>query len=250
MLKGKLQSKGIRRFRMGRRFFVLRTDLLNERCKIIDRLYENATPVEVLRNLSTLTERRLEKLTGEQARILADQVDTDPKIFTEEPFRIGEQPFWKVQEAMRILKEASATVYALPRLYALFYDKVLGDEAHTADRVKLIERVRFRKIVSPAGNILAGLYQFLSRFEQLQDGSELTEDEIHAGIESLAKFGDFAVIYSLAKGDPLKFDEIAKTPAETIYFTLLYERVLSVYRQNLQDIKDRRENVHNNSGQG
>lgn len=56
-----------------------------------------------------------------------------------------------------------------------------------------------------------------------------------AGIEKLDKYGEFSIIYDLAKGDPTKYKEVSKLKAVVCYTTLAYQKELGEYEKRLQE---------------
>ena len=63
---------------------------------------------------------------------------------------------------------------------------------------------------------------------------EPNDNEIAAGIEKIQRFGFFATLHALAKGDPLKYNALLQTAANEIYTTLLLEKTERDYSENLQ----------------
>tara|TARA_R110000823_G_scaffold107593_1_gene226500 strand:- start:181 stop:417 length:237 start_codon:yes stop_codon:yes gene_type:complete len=60
------------------------------------------------------------------------------------------------------------------------------------------------------------------------------DNELAAGIEKIQRFGWFATLHALAKGDVLKYNPILETKASEIYTTLLLEKTEREYSENLQ----------------
>ena len=67
---------------------------------------------------------------------------------------------------------------------------------------------------------------------------EPDDNEIAAGIAKIQRFGFFATLHALAKGDPLKYNRILRQPAIDIYTTLLLEKTEREYSKELQRIEN------------
>ncbi len=65
-------------------------------------------------------------------------------------------------------------------------------------------------------------------------------DSTEAGIEDFNKYGNFIQIDALAKGDPLKYDEIEKQPYMRMFTKLMLDSERAEYNRKLQRIKNRK----------
>ena len=69
------------------------------------------------------------------------------------------------------------------------------------------------------------------KYDDLQ--SEPDADESAAGVEQLSIFGFYATLHSLAQGNILRMDDVAKKSVDEVYTFLLYEKHLSAYKKRL-----------------
>jgi len=158
---------------------------------------------------------------------------------------VGRLEWWKLEQAIEVIQKARRPLYALPRLYWLYHYETSPENASSEDLPKSISKKRFGEIMRQGATVLASILEFLSNFEALNEGSGPSGEEIEAGIEGLQSFGTLSTLYSLSKGDVLKFEEVQNQPAETIYFVLLYEKSLNGYRERLHEIHKRNLNTKN-----
>jgi hypothetical protein len=83
---------------------------------------------------------------------------------------------------------------------------------------------------------------FVERYKVLNE-SEVSEDEVSAGVHKLNAFGPFATMDTLTNGDLEKHDRYWKLPAELIYKKLAYDKVVRRFQTDLQKIKTLKENA-------
>jgi hypothetical protein len=102
---------------------------------------------------------------------------------------------------------------------------------------------RFEIVYGQTYQILSSLSVFLERFKDLRNSEPYNDDQLEAGIEGLESFGVAGVRYSLAKGNPKDYKAIEESKAEDIYMTLLYEKGVSIYKERLEKIYKRKNNV-------
>lgn len=92
--------------------------------------------------------------------------------------------------------------------------------------------------------ILDSMSVFLERYKDLNNDKGYSEDEIDAGVEELETFGVGAIRHGLANGDITKFEAIENMDAETVYFTLLYNKAVANYNERYKEVLDRQKNVN------
>lgn len=85
---------------------------------------------------------------------------------------------------------------------------------------------------------------FLERYKELTEDNEPDADQLEAGIKGLESFGVGAIRYSLAQGDVTKYEQVEQMSAESIYFTLLYEKAKNEYTERLKEIYDRQNGIN------
>ena len=197
------------------------------------RLYKDSTPRGVLRALCNAPRKMIEDLTDDQAESLSNYVtwmDGDFEyLATPSEVDIGQQPWYKLEQAREIVNGSSRIVFSVFKLFELYTGNAIPEVWDASE------------FFGQGWNILEGIVNFLKKFEELQNGEKPTEDEIEAGIETLQSFGTFATLYNLAKGDPRRYSELQELPAYDIYMTMLYEHAQEGYRKNLQDINKRQD---------
>lgn len=93
--------------------------------------------------------------------------------------------------------------------------------------------------------ILDSLSLFLDRYKELSENDDYHPDDLEAGIKGLESFGAGAIRYSLAKGDVTKYEQIDNMSAESVYFTLLYEKAKGEYLKRKEMIIKRQQNAIN-----
>lgn len=81
------------------------------------------------------------------------------------------------------------------------------------------------------------LKEFQLKYSRLQDYKPKQKD-IAAGVEKLNQYGFFTTLHALAKGDPLKYDDMLLQPADNVYQTLVLDFELSEIRKKYQENED------------
>lgn len=99
------------------------------------------------------------------------------------------------------------------------------------------------KIYSQSNQILHSYSLFLERFKELNEDNPYDDDQLEAGVKAFETFGAFGILYSLAGGDPTKYKEINEMDAESIYFTLLFEKAKNDYNDKLKKIYERQNGI-------
>lgn len=78
------------------------------------------------------------------------------------------------------------------------------------------------------------LKEFHTKYSRLQDYKPKPKD-IAAGVDKLNQYGFFTTLHALAKGDPLKYDDMLLQPADNVYQTLVVDFELSEIRRKYQE---------------
>lgn len=204
----------------------------------IDGLFRSGDDRDVLRVLSNLDEETIGILSADQVEALVRVVPWDLQKH-EDPINVGRLEWWKMEQAIEVIQKAPRPLYAIPRLYWLYMSEDPPNNASEDQLPAVLSKKRFGQIMRQGATVLSSILDFLATFEALNKGVKPSDEEIEAGIEGLQAFGTLATLYSLSKGDVLKFEEVQNQPAETIYFVLLYEKSLNEYREKLNEIEKR-----------
>ena len=102
----------------------------------------------------------------------------------------------------------------------------------------------FNLLYGQTSQIIHSLSVFLERYAELTEDNEPDADQLEAGIKGLESFGVGAIRYSLAQGDVTKYEQVEQMSAESIYFTLLYEKAKNEYTERLKEIYDRQNGIN------
>lgn len=226
------------KFKANGKRFRLSLSWVRIRVSYIDALFRSGDDRAVLRVLSNLDEETIGVLSSDQVEALLRVVSWDLQK-SEDQVNVGRLEWWKMEQAIEVIQRAPRPLYAIPRLYWLYMTKKPPNNASEDPLPAALSKKRFRQIMRQGATVLSSILDFLATFEALNKGVKPSDEEIEAGIEGLQEFGTLATLYSLSKGDVLKFEEVQNQPAETIYFVLLYEKSLNEYREKLHEIEKR-----------
>lgn len=96
--------------------------------------------------------------------------------------------------------------------------------------------------------IIYSISLFLERYKELYEDNEPDADQLEAGVKGLESFGVGAIRYGLAQGDVTRYEKIEQMSAESIYFTLLYEKAKNEYTERLKEIYERQNGINSRKG--
>lgn len=65
-------------------------------------------------------------------------------------------------------------------------------------------------------------------------------EQLEAGIHRLEFAGHMATVDALAKGDPLKYDDVLKLSISTALFKLTYDKTVQEYQDRLYEVMRKR----------
>ena len=180
-------------------------------------------PADVIGKLST---EAVMQLYG----ILEFIYESPSEVMIQEEVAVGSEAWLKIELAKQCLATRNEP-YILAEISRIYF----GDEALDWEMPKLYGQT---------AQIIYSIGVFLERYKELYEDDEPDPDQLEAGIKGLESFGVGAIRYSLAKGDVTKYDEIEQMSAESIYFTLLYEKAKNEYTDRLKEIYERQNGIN------
>lgn len=156
------------------------------------------------------------------------EMPNDAKI--KEVIKVSSEAWLKIELAKQAL-ETKNEPYIVAEVSRIYF----GDEALDWD-------VSF--LYGQTAQIIDSIGVFLERYRELYEDNEPDPDQLEAGIKGLESFGVGAIRYSLAQGDVTKYEQIEQMSAESIYFTLLYEKAKNEYTDRLKEIYERQNGIN------
>ena len=191
-------------------------------------------PKSILRALTDIPEDVIGKLSTEAVMslygILEFIYEMPDNAMIKEEVVVSSEAWLKIELAKQALATSNEPfiVAEVSRVY-------FGDEALDWDTSFLYGQT---------SQIVYSLSVFLERYRELYEDNEPDPDQLEAGIEGLESFGVGAIRYSLAQGDVTKYERIEQMSAESIYFTLLYEKAKNEYTDRLKEIYERQNGIN------
>ena len=156
------------------------------------------------------------------------EMPNDAKI--KEVIKVSSEAWLKIELAKQAL-ETKNEPYIVAEVSRIYF----GEEALDWD-------VSF--LYGQTAQIIDSIGVFLERYRELYEDNEPDPDQLEAGIKGLESFGVGAIRYSLAQGDVTKYEKIEQMSAESIYFTLLYEKAKNEYTDRLKEIYERQNGIN------
>lgn len=144
--------------------------------------------------------------------------------------KVSAEAWLKIELAKQAL-ETKNEPYIIAEVSRIYF----GDKALDWD-------IRF--LYGQTAQIIYSIGVFLERYRELYEDNEPDDDQLEAGIKGLESFGVGAIRYSLAQGDVTKYEQIEQMSAESIYFTLLYEKAKNEYTDRLKEIYERQNGIN------
>lgn len=186
-------------------------------------------PRELIKHFSDLTAEEVKRLSANQVNTLVDLLDfiyEEPTLLPiEKEIDVAREAWSKIEQAKARLKDFKIYKHSFEIAEIYFGEEIWSWE--------------MGKIYSQTAQIVNSINLFLNRYKDLYQDKGYTEEELEAGVEALESFGVGAIRHGLASGDITKFEQIEKTDAETVYFTLLYNKAVAMYQEELSKIKQR-----------
>lgn len=139
------------------------------------------------------------------------------------PINVGEKSVGKFEQAKMLLKSSPQPFWCIPDLVSIYRFRDVQDDEPVF------------KFLGAGLNLLTSFYAHLQKFKGLN--TEYTDEQIEAGVQDFESFGSFPLIDNLSKGDPLRYEEIMKLPADVVYMKLLLNVVQSDFNENLMEIR-------------
>ena len=156
------------------------------------------------------------------------EMPNDAKI--KEMIKVSSEAWLKIELAKQAL-ETKNEPYIVAEVSRIYF----GEEALDWD-------VSF--LYGQTAQIIDSIGVFLERYRELYEDNEPDPDQLEAGIKGLESFGVGAIRYILAQGDVTKYEKIEQMSAESIYFTLLYEKAKNEYTDRLKEIYERQNGIN------
>lgn len=189
-------------------------------------------PKTLIENLTEIPSNLVDLMTADQVIQVSDLlsfVESQPVMAQiKEEINVGSESWRKLELTKQVLSKPEPYIAVeVSRLY--FGDQVFEWSAEL--------------LYGQTAQILQSLSVFLERFKELNEQDEYDPDDLEAGIKGLESFGVGAIRYSLAKGDVTKYDAIEQMDAESIYFTLLYEKAKGEFLRRKEIIIKRQNGI-------
>lgn len=124
-----------------------------------------------------------------------------------------------------------------PNVYATYYLEGEYSEV-AADAYALeVDKLPITEVYTAFRFIDEEMNRFLTRYKTLFD-SEYEDTQVAAGISDLEKYGFFLTLHQKCNGDPTRYEQMLKVPADTFYMTLSVEKDLNKYQAEYQRLKN------------
>jgi len=191
-------------------------------------------PRSIIKALTDIPHEIVDRLTSKAVMslygILEFIYEVPDKTYLKEEVNVASEAWLKLELSKQVLagKNEPYIIAEISRIY-------FGDEA-------LDWGVSF--LYGQTSQIIYSIGVFLERYKELYEDNDPDPDQLEAGIKGLESFGVGAIRYSLAQGDVTKYEEIEQMSAESIYFTLLYEKAKNEYTDRLKEIYERQNGIN------
>jgi hypothetical protein len=191
-------------------------------------------PKEVIKALTDVPDHILNRLHSEAVLSLYDLLSFvydpphNPKL--KEEINVGSEAWLKLELARQAM-QINVEPYIIVEVSRIYF----GDQ---------VFEWPFNYLYGQTSQIIQSMSVFLERYKELTEDNEPDADQLEAGIKGLESFGVGAIRYSLAQGDVTKYEQVEQMSAESIYFTLLYEKAKNEYTERLKEIYDRQNGIN------
>lgn len=191
-------------------------------------------PKEVIKALTDVPLDILNRLQSEAVLSLYDLLSFiyepphNPKL--KEEINVGSEAWLKLELARQAM-QINVEPYIIVEVSRIYF----GDQVFDWP---------FNYLYGQTSQIIQSMSVFLERYKELTEDNEPDADQLEAGIKGLESFGVGAIRYSLAQGDVTKYEQVEQMSAESIYFTLLYEKAKNEYTERLKEIYDRQNGIN------
>lgn len=191
-------------------------------------------PKEVIKALTNIPSQIVDKLKAEAIlsiyEILSFIYEPPQTIQIKEEIGVGAEAWLKLELTKQALQGQNEPYFIVEVSRIYFGDEVFDWSLPL--------------VYGQTSQIINSLSLFLERYKELTEDNEPDADQLEAGIKGLESFGVGAIRYSLAQGDVTKYEQVEQMSAESIYFTLLYEKAKNEYTERLKAIYDRQNGVN------
>lgn len=191
-------------------------------------------PKEVIKALTDVPLDILNRLQSEAILSLYDLLSFvyepphNPRL--KEEINVGSEAWLKLELARQAM-QINVEPYIIVEVSRIYF----GDQ---------VFEWPFNYLYGQTSQIIQSMSLFLERYKELTEDNEPDADQLEAGIKGLESFGVGAIRYSLAQGDVTKYEQVEQMSAESIYFTLLYEKAKNEYTERLKEIYDRQNGIN------
>jgi hypothetical protein len=191
-------------------------------------------PKAIIKALTSIPDEIVEQLSHQAVMQLYGimefiyEMPNDAKV--KQVIKVSSEAWLKIELAKQAL-ETKNEPYIVAELCRIYF----GDQALDWD-------VNF--LYGQTAQIIDSIGVFLERYRELYEDNEPDPDQLEAGIKGLESFGVGAIRYSLAQGDVTKYKQVEQMSAESIYFTLLYEKAKNEYTDRLKEIYERQNGIN------
>ena len=191
-------------------------------------------PKAIIKALTSIPHDIVDKLSNQAVMqiygILEFIYEMPNDAMMKKEIKVSAEAWLKIELAKQAL-ETKNEPYIIAEISRIYF----GDKALDWD-------IRF--LYGQTAQIIYSISVFLERYKELYEDNEPDDDQLEAGIKGLESFGVGAIRYSLAQGDVTKYEQIEQMSAESIYFTLLYEKAKNEYTDRLKEIYERQNGIN------
>ena len=191
-------------------------------------------PKAIIKALTSIPHNIVDKLSNQAVMqiygILEFIYEMPNDAMMKKEIKVSAEAWLKIELAKQAL-ETKNEPYIIAEISRIYF----GDKALDWD-------IRF--LYGQTAQIIYSIGVFLERYKELYEDNEPDDDQLEAGIKGLESFGVGAIRYSLAQGDVTKYEQIEQMSAESIYFTLLYEKAKNEYTDRLKEIYERQNGIN------
>lgn len=191
-------------------------------------------PKDIIKALTSIPHNIVDKLSNQAVMqiygILEFIYEMPNDAMMKKEIKVSAEAWLKIELAKQAL-ETKNEPYIIAEVSRIYF----GDKALDWD-------IRF--LYGQTAQIIYSIGVFLERYKELYEDNEPDDDQLEAGIKGLESFGVGAIRYSLAQGDVTKYEQIEQMSAESIYFTLLYEKAKNEYTDRLKEIYERQNGIN------
>lgn len=191
---------------------------------------ENEKPKSIIKALTSIDVDKIDSKSIIALYQILNFVESEPIMKRyKKDINVASESWLKLELTKQALATQNRFFYVVEVSRIYFGDEVFDWSLHV--------------IYAQTTQILHSFNLFLERYKELNERDEYDDDQLEAGVKGLETFGAGAIRYSLAKGDVTKYEAIENMSAEAVYFTLLYERAVSMYQEKYDQIKSRQRNA-------